>query len=343
MGARGVLRRSVEAPAARCTRLPCRCRWLGFLRGAHPRAVPPLPAGDLRRGHRAGPRHRAAAAGAAQRPGQPRLPVLRPARLRQDHQRPHPGPRAQLRAGRRSPTRAASASPAATWRAAAPGQPRRHRDRRGLPRRRRRRPRPARARVLRAGHRRYKIYIVDEAHMVSTQGFNALLKLVEEPPEHVKFIFATTEPEKVIATIRSRTHHYPFRLVPPRALLGVPRRAVRRGGRPDRPRGAAARRPRRRRLGPRLALRARPADRRRRSRRASPTTCAAGLLGYTDDALLDEVVDAFAAPTARPCSPSVDRVIETGQDPRRFTEDLLEPASRPGHRRRRARRRRPPA
>ena len=65
---------------------------------------------------------------------------------------------------------------------------------------------------------RYKIYIVDEAHMVSTQGFNALLKLVEEPPAHVKFIFATTEPDKVIGTIRSRTHHYPFRLVPPRVL-----------------------------------------------------------------------------------------------------------------------------
>src|ERR1700754_3110171 len=65
---------------------------------------------------------------------------------------------------------------------------------------------------------RYKVYIIDEAHMVSTQGFNALLKLVEEPPEHLRFIFATTEPEKVIATIRSRTHHYPFRLIPPRLL-----------------------------------------------------------------------------------------------------------------------------
>src|ERR1700712_642724 len=65
---------------------------------------------------------------------------------------------------------------------------------------------------------RYKVYIIDEAHMVSSQGFNALLKLVEEPPEHLKFIFATTEPEKVIATIRSRTHHYPFRLIPPRVL-----------------------------------------------------------------------------------------------------------------------------
>ena len=65
---------------------------------------------------------------------------------------------------------------------------------------------------------RYKVYIIDEAHMVSTQGFNALLKLVEEPPPHLRFIFATTEPEKVIPTIRSRTHHYPFRLIPPRLL-----------------------------------------------------------------------------------------------------------------------------
>src|SRR6202045_2183257 len=65
---------------------------------------------------------------------------------------------------------------------------------------------------------RYKIYIIDEAHMVTQQGFNALLKLVEEPPPHLKFIFATTEPEKVIAPIRSRTHHYPFRLVPPSIL-----------------------------------------------------------------------------------------------------------------------------
>ena len=65
---------------------------------------------------------------------------------------------------------------------------------------------------------RYKVYIIDEAHMVSTQGFNALLKLVEEPPEHLRFIFATTEPEKVIPTIRSRTHHYPFRLIPPRLM-----------------------------------------------------------------------------------------------------------------------------
>ena len=78
---------------------------------------------------------------------------------------------------------------------------------------------------------RYKVYIIDEAHMVTPQGFNALLKLVEEPPAHLRFIFATTEPDKVIGTIRSRTHHYPFRLVPPKMLRRLPRRAVRARGR----------------------------------------------------------------------------------------------------------------
>ena len=118
---------------------------------------------------------------------------------------------------------------------------------------------------------RYKVYIIDEAHMVSTQGFNALLKLVEEPPPHLRFIFATTEPDKVLPTIRSRTHHYPFRLIPPRLLSSLPLRAVREGGRHHRAGRAAARGPRRRRLGPRHPLGARPADRRRRARRASPT------------------------------------------------------------------------
>ncbi len=89
---------------------------------------------------------------------------------------------------------------------------------------------------------RYKIYIIDEAHMVTPAGFNALLKVVEEPPEHLKFIFATTEPEKVIGTIRSRTHHYPFRLVPPGHPAQLPRRCVRPGEQPGRGRRPAARR-----------------------------------------------------------------------------------------------------
>ena len=115
---------------------------------------------------------------------------------------------------------------------------------------------------------RYKVYIIDEAHMVTTQGFNALLKLVEEPPPHLRFIFATTEPDKVLPTIRSRTHHYPFRLIPPRLLSDYLSAARRRGGRGDRAGRPAPRRPRRRRVGARHAVRARPAARRRRARRA---------------------------------------------------------------------------
>src|SRR4051794_5314182 len=169
---------------------------------------------------------------------------------------------------------------------------------------------------------RFKVYIIDEAHMVSTQGFNALLKLVEEPPPHLRFIFATTEPEKVIPTIRSRTHHYPFRLIPPRLLTtylselsekeqvtiepaALPL-VVRAGGGSardtlsvlDQLMGGA---------GP----------------EGITYTLAAGLLGYTPDTLLDEVVDAFAAGDGSAVFGVVDKVIETGQDPRRFTEDLL--------------------
>ena len=114
---------------------------------------------------------------------------------------------------------------------------------------------------------RYKVYIIDEAHMVTTQGFNALLKLVEEPPPHLRFIFATTEPDKVMPTIRSRTHHYPFRLIPPRLLSAYLSELCEQGGRRDRAGRAAAGRARRRRLGPRHPLGARPAARRRRPRR----------------------------------------------------------------------------
>ena len=115
---------------------------------------------------------------------------------------------------------------------------------------------------------RFKIFILDEAHMVTPQGFNALLKLVEEPPDHVKFIFATTEPEKVIGTIRSRTHHYPFRLVPPAAMLEYVQNAVRDRGRHGRAGRAAARRAGGRRLASRHAVAARPADRRLRRHRS---------------------------------------------------------------------------
>ncbi|RUR01446.1 DNA polymerase III subunit gamma and tau [Labedella endophytica] len=170
---------------------------------------------------------------------------------------------------------------------------------------------------------RYKIFILDEAHMVTPQGFNALLKIVEEPPEHVKFIFATTEPDKVIGTIRSRTHHYPFRLIPPAQMLdyvgelcesegvtvaaGVLPLVVRAGG------GSA-----RDTLSLLDQLMAGSED------ASVDYERAVSLLGYTHTALLDEVVDALAASDAAAVFGSVDRVIQTGQDPRRFVDDLLE-------------------
>ena len=170
---------------------------------------------------------------------------------------------------------------------------------------------------------RFKIFILDEAHMVTPQGFNALLKIVEEPPEHVKFIFATTEPEKVIGTIRSRTHHYPFRLVPPAQMLdyvqqlcesekvhveaGVLPLVVRAGG------GS---------VRDTLSL----LDQLIAGSESDSVGYerAVALLGYTHGALLDEVVDSLGARDAAAAFGSVDRVIQTGQDPRRFVEDLLE-------------------
>lgn len=170
---------------------------------------------------------------------------------------------------------------------------------------------------------RFKIFILDEAHMVTPQGFNALLKIVEEPPPHVKFIFATTEPEKVIGTIRSRTHHYPFRLVPPAQLLeyveqlaasenvtiepGVMPLVVRAGG------GS---------VRDTLSL----LDQLIAGSDADTVTYerAVALLGYTHGALLDDVVTALATQDAAGAFQAVDRVIQTGQDPRRFVDDLLE-------------------
>jgi DNA polymerase-3 subunit gamma/tau len=169
---------------------------------------------------------------------------------------------------------------------------------------------------------RYKIYIIDEAHMVSPQGFNALLKLVEEPPPHLRFIFATTEPEKVIGTIRSRTHHYPFRLIPPRLLSAYLTELCEREGVSIEPAAIP------------LVVRAGGGSARdtlsvldQLLGGAGPEgvthALATGLLGYTPDTLLDEVVDAFAAGDGAAVFGVVDKVIETGQDPRRFTEDLL--------------------
>ncbi|MDZ8200030.1 DNA polymerase III subunit gamma and tau [Microbacterium sp. SSW1-59] len=174
---------------------------------------------------------------------------------------------------------------------------------------------------------RFKIFILDEAHMVTPQGFNALLKLVEEPPDHVKFIFATTEPEKVIGTIRSRTHHYPFRLVPPAAMLsyveelcasegvrvetGVLPLVVRAGG--GSPRDTLS-------LLDQLIAGSDVADGGVLVRYER----AVALLGYTHGELLDDVVHALGARDAAAAFGAVDRVVQTGQDPRRFVDDLLE-------------------
>jgi DNA polymerase-3 subunit gamma/tau len=169
---------------------------------------------------------------------------------------------------------------------------------------------------------KYKVYIIDEAHMVTTQGFNALLKLVEEPPPHLRFIFATTEPDKVLPTIRSRTHHYPFRLIPPRLLSSYLSELCDKEGVTIDPAALP------------LVVRAGGGSARdtlsvldQLLGGAGPAgvthELAAGLLGYTPDTLLDEVVDAFAAGDGAAVFGVVDKVVETGQDPRRFTEDLL--------------------
>lgn len=170
---------------------------------------------------------------------------------------------------------------------------------------------------------RYRVFIVDEAHMVTTAGFNALLKIVEEPPEHLIFIFATTEPEKVLPTIRSRTHHYPFRLLSPRtmrALIGriceqegvvvdeaVYPLVIRAGG--GSPRDT---------LSVLDQLVAGSDGGRVHYQRAL------GLLGATDVALIDDAVDALGAGDAAALFGAVESVIDAGHDPRRFATDLLE-------------------
>ena len=174
---------------------------------------------------------------------------------------------------------------------------------------------------------RYRVFIIDEAHMVTTAGFNALLKIVEEPPEHLIFIFATTEPEKVLPTIRSRTHHYPFRLLPPKTMRSLIERiceqesvvvddavyplVIRAGGGSPRDTlsvldqlvAGSENGP----DGPRLTY-----------------SRALGLLGATDVALIDDAVDALAATDATALFSAVESVIDAGHDPRRFATDLLE-------------------
>jgi DNA polymerase III subunit gamma/tau len=170
---------------------------------------------------------------------------------------------------------------------------------------------------------RFKIYIIDEAHMVTREGFNALLKLVEEPPPHLKFVFATTEPEKVIATIRSRTHHYPFRLVPPAVLRDLLEEILASEGTTYEPAvlpvviraGAGSVRDSLSVLDQLIAG----------SDESGLTYArAVALLGYTDDRLLDEVAQAFAAGNGAAVFGAIDRVVEAGHDPRRFAADLLD-------------------
>jgi DNA polymerase-3 subunit gamma/tau len=170
---------------------------------------------------------------------------------------------------------------------------------------------------------RYKVYIIDEAHMVSSQGFNALLKLVEEPPSHLRFIFATTEPDKVIGTIRSRTHHYPFRLVPPKILGDYVVELCSREGVAIEQTAVP------------LVVRAGAGSVRDSLSVLDQLIGGSGdggvtyelavaLLGYTPDSLLDETIDAMAAGDGATVFGVIDKVVDTGQDPRRFAEDLLQ-------------------
>ena len=170
---------------------------------------------------------------------------------------------------------------------------------------------------------RYRVFIVDEAHMITTQGFNALLKIVEEPPEHLVFVFATTEPDKVLTTIRSRTHHYPFRLIPPGTLRKLMERICAEEGAVVAPA-----------VYP-LVIRAGGGSARDSLSVLDQLLAGAGpegvtyeravaLLGVTDVSLIDDVVDALAAGDRAAVFEAVDRMVEAGHDPRRFASDLLQ-------------------
>ncbi|MDQ0378636.1 DNA polymerase III subunit gamma and tau [Amycolatopsis thermophila] len=170
---------------------------------------------------------------------------------------------------------------------------------------------------------RYRVFIIDEAHMVTTQGFNALLKIVEEPPEHLIFIFATTEPDKVLPTIRSRTHHYPFRLIPPSAMRDLLERNVAGEGIHVDPA-----------VYP-LVIRAGGGSARDTQSVLDQLLAGAGpdgvtydraisLLGVTDSALIDDMIDGLAADDSAAVFGTVERLVEAGHEPRRFASDLLD-------------------
>ena len=284
--------------------------------------VPEVSTSVVRRGGGAGACHRTAEHRTRRRTHQPCLPVLRPAWLRKDVVGAHPGALAQLRAGahvdavrcvlvvcRPRPGRAGNLDVIELDAASHGGVD----DTREL-----------RDRAFYApAESRYRVFIVDEAHMVTTAGFNALLKIVEEPPEHLIFIFATTEPEKVLPTIRSRTHHYPFRLLAPSTMRGLLEKicaqehvpvedavyplVIRAGG--GSPRDS---------LSVLDQLLAGAGDEGVRYARAL------ALLGVTDVALIDEAVDALAANDGAALFGTVDKVMDAGHDPRRFAVDLLE-------------------
>ncbi|WP_460429162.1 DNA polymerase III subunit gamma and tau, partial [Amycolatopsis endophytica] len=170
---------------------------------------------------------------------------------------------------------------------------------------------------------RYRVFIIDEAHMVTTQGFNALLKIVEEPPEHLIFIFATTEPDKVLPTIRSRTHHYPFRLIPPSAMRDLLERNVAAEGIHVDPA-----------VYP-LVIRAGGGSARDTQSVLDQLLAGAGpdgvtydraisLLGVTDSALINDMIDGLAADDSAAVFGTVERLVEAGHEPRRFASDLLD-------------------
>lgn len=170
---------------------------------------------------------------------------------------------------------------------------------------------------------KYRVFIIDEAHMVTTQGFNALLKIVEEPPDHLIFIFATTEPDKVLPTIRSRTHHYPFRLIPPGVMRGLLERNCAAEGVAVEPA-----------VFP-LVIRAGGGSARDTQSVMDQLLSGAGpdgvkyeraitLLGVTDSALINDVIDGLASGDGAAVFGTIDRLVEAGHDPRRFASDLLD-------------------
>ncbi|WP_093596084.1 DNA polymerase III subunit gamma and tau [Lentzea waywayandensis] len=170
---------------------------------------------------------------------------------------------------------------------------------------------------------KYRVFIIDEAHMVTTQGFNALLKIVEEPPEHLIFIFATTEPDKVLPTIRSRTHHYPFRLIPPGVMRSLLERNCAAEGVAVEPS-----------VFP-LVIRAGGGSARDTQSVMDQLLSGAGadgvkyeraisLLGVTDSALINDVVDGLSAGDGAAVYGTIDRLVDAGHDPRRFASDLLD-------------------